>query len=1309
MHKALGPVDTENWLNGLGNTAVYVIERDTRRFLFANERLKRVRPNVTAGMTCREIWAGSCIHCPLDGLGGKNGNTIIRYNTDFGEVVSVTATPVLWRESVPAYMITVTPLVVTDEVREAAQEQRRLSVLAMQMMKAATTAYDMVILVNLSRNAYEMVEYENFINHTAPRSGTFDELIEAGVSTLPEEDRPAFRRAFSRENLLAAHARGEVSVYLEHHQVDDRGGMHWLSTEVLFVDDPHSDDVLEITLSRVIDHQKSIEQRLSDERAFIYDSLPGDVVRVLFNERLTILGYPEGYTRRENPLAWPYDGIDVIHPDDRERILRHTRAAAAARRDLSIEYRHVPHMGETRWFNAMCRCIGEQDGVPLYLALILDVSERKRAEEEQERERIRELERSVMFDMLPCGVVQCRMDDVLSIVDHSEAFARIFGMDKGRAVSMGELFHPEDRAAAIGELLAHADKGAPFVTERRCLTAAGTSLWARVEGRKIREQDGRAVYLCVIVDISEQKKYMQSLREERLRAQKSEELLRLGLQATKISTFVYDPARREARLSSPPLESYPVPEVFGNMPEAFAEEFVYPEDRKLFCEMYESVNKGKRVASADVRWRAGLPWMRVTLSALDGDEENPPTKVVGLTEDITQDKRDQAVIRRHAEVLQALGREYFAIYFIDLELDTVQLLHASPTMVVELGIEEESTSYSSTLEAYIERHVFPKDREAFRAVTEIQRLRELREPTEISFLRVREDQGKVEWVQMKVIVSREKSGRPRWGTLALRSIDGQMRHEMENRRLMQDALRRAELASTAKTEFLSRMSHDIRTPMNAIIGMTALASARVNDAERVRYCLSKINVASTLLLELINGVLDMSKIESGKLDLERRDFNISDLAAEVLTVLQPPINARGQRLGTMVHDVRHEDFVGDPVRLKQVLVNLLSNANKYTPDNGEIRLTIAEKDGPREGFGLLEFTVEDNGIGMAPDFLERVFEPFSRAEDSRVSKSVGSGLGMSISRSIIEMMGGEIKVESVPGKGTRVGFSVCLECRAKEAEDMSGFRGLSVLVIDDEPGERETLSAMLDALGMRSFAAASVEDAARELAAGRDSDAILLDWKVSGADGMEAVRAVREASPARVPLILLAHEWSGVEKEARAAGVDAFLVKPVFLSRLVRALKSAVSGDARSDAESGPADFSALAGRRILLVEDNELNAEIARELLRAAGMEADVAVNGLVAVERFTSVPEGYYDIILMDVQMPVMNGYEACRAIRSLPSPHAARIPIVAMTANAFSADVTEALESGMNDHIAKPVDVKRLYEVLGALLARKAPSAR
>ena len=532
----------------------------------------------------------------------------------------------------------------------------------------------------------------------------------------------------------------------------------------------------------------------------------------------------------------------------------------------------------------------------------------------------------------------------------------------------------------------------------------------------------------------------------------------------------------------------------------------------------------------------------------------------------------------------------------------------------------------------------------------------------------------------------------------------------ESQKALSDALVAAEHANRAKTVFLNNMSHDIRTPMNAIVGFTALAASHIDNKEQVQDYLGKISVSSQHLLSLINDVLDMSRIESGKVTIEETDVHLPDVIHGLRTIIQSNITAKQLELFIDTQNVMHEDIIADKLRLNQVLLNILSNAIKFTPAGGTITFRVIEKPSSVDNIANFEFRIKDNGIGMSEEFRKSIFEAFSREKTSTVSGIQGTGLGMAIAKKIVDMMGGVIMVNSTEGKGSE--FIVELPCKisniSAKFEPIPELQGVRVLVADDDTDTCLSVCSMLREIGVRpdwtNYGKEAVIRAKDALDSADEFRVYIIDWQMPDLNGIETVRRIRKVIGGSAPIIILtAYDWSDIEEEAREAGVTAFCSKPLFMSELrnVMAQPLMISLDKqteeKSEAEAKP-DFS---GKRVLLAEDNELNQMLAENMLTEVGLAVEIANDGTEAVEKMKSAPAGYYDIILMDIQMPQMDGYEATRQIRALEDNEKAGIPIVAVTANAFEEDRQIAMEAGMNGHLAKPYDVPDIMKTLKELL--------
>ena len=518
--------------------------------------------------------------------------------------------------------------------------------------------------------------------------------------------------------------------------------------------------------------------------------------------------------------------------------------------------------------------------------------------------------------------------------------------------------------------------------------------------------------------------------------------------------------------------------------------------------------------------------------------------------------------------------------------------------------------------------------------------------------------------------------------------------------------REAEAANKAKTDFLSTMSHDIRTPMNAIIGLTAIAEKKLDDREAIAENLRKISLAGNHLLTLINDILDISKVESGKLNLSPLTFSIVETVQNLMNLSQPMVKEKNIDFSFRINRMEKEYLYADQLRLNQIYINILSNAIKYTMPGGSVSVDLREEESEREGCIKLIYCVADTGIGMSPEFLEKMYQPFSRQTDSRVNSIQGTGLGLAITKQMVELMDGTIECQSELGKGTTFTITLDLPIAEKQLEEMR-FDDVDVLIADDDPILLETAVDTLKSMGINAEQAQSgmeaLEKTRRRHEAGKDYNVIILDWRMPDMNGIEAIRHIREEVDVPIPILLTsAYDWSDIEDKAKEAGANGFISKPLFRSRLYEKIHELLGTEAKTLEPED--DYSDLAGMNILIAEDNDINWEIISTMLEMFGITSERAENGRICVDKMAQAKEGLYDLIFMDIQMPEMNGLDATRNIRKLENKWAATIPIIAMTADAFSENVAECLETGMNGHIPKPVDMKLVIKEIRRIKEEK-----
>lgn len=720
----------------------------------------------------------------------------------------------------------------------------------------------------------------------------------------------------------------------------------------------------------------------------------------------------------------------------------------------------------------------------------------------------------------------------------------------------------------------------------------------------------------------------------------------------------------------------------------------------------EKINLIEMMKNRDggVFWTSGI--IEKTL-----DENGEPVLIYAF-HDITKEKQaeeaeKQRTLQERLTLVSALSNAYPVIISLNLTQDQVQFVYVRPGLMIRLGEQETYSQLYAELEASID----PEFRQDYRQF----QLNALQEAFAggigevVLEMKMKLTDEQLHWTTTQIIHVDNPYSEDQLAILISRRTDEQRLKAEHQQEILKTALENATAASAAKSQFLSNMSHDIRTPMNAIVGMTAIAGAHLNDSERVQACLRKISLSSKHLLSLINDILDMSKIESGKLTIAQEPFNFAELITEVVELVRPQAEEKNQTFAFQPERLEKEGVVGDPLRIRQVCINILSNAVKYTPEGGTITLEISQRSSLYKGCQNFVFRCADTGIGMEPEFMTRLFQPFERSDHPQARNENGTGLGMAITKNLVDLMNGEIQVASTAGQGSVFTVILPLPLQSQTEEQIpASWQSARILVVDDDPKIGEEAGELMTALGLRCDYRDNGEaalNAAEQAQRAKDPyRLIVIDWKMPGLSGLETVQALRQKLGAQPEIVILsAYDWSDIEEQARQSGVSGFLTKPFYRFKICRLLHE-LEDERREPAEVKPVimDFS---GCRLLLAEDNEINREIAREMIASLiTVQLDEVADGQAAVDRIAASPEGYYNLVLMDIQMPRLNGYEATRQIRKLNRPDSKTLPIVAMTANAFEEDVRLAMQAGMNAHFAKPIDMDRLAEILRRFLSNE-----
>ena len=919
------------------------------------------------------------------------------------------------------------------------------------------------------------------------------------------------------------------------------------------------------------------------------------------------------------------------------------------------------------------------------------------------------------------GVIGGYCEDGFPLFYANEAMVKMLGYESLEDLTQGidgmvaNTIHPDDMAQVTADLGSDWHEGQTYETQYRMPRKDGSWFWTVDRGEFVRAEDGRLAILSVCSDMTD---FMRRHNELEKKSELSESMLaslpggyhRCAADAD--YTFLYIGQRFLDILG------WTEEEIRTKFDNKFIN-LVHPDDQSITDGYVERIDASEgdglqdqvyRLAAKDGGWR----WVTDASMRLSVEGE---TFYQGFITDITEfmtereerESRLRAIAREAEEKSAELSTMHAIIEAAEMGTWRIDLVEGEPgrmyadrRMFELLGLSEQGASMTpeEVYDAWFSR-IKP---DAVQGVLDSVARMQAGNRDENTYLWVHPTLGE-RYVRCGGTAIEIEGGYEMRGYHY--DVDDIVREQAKQDELLKDALAAAEHANRAKTTFLNNMSHDIRTPMNAIIGYTALAASHINNTAQVQDYLSKITTSSSHLLALINDVLDMSRIESGKVNINEKETSLPEVMHDIRSISQASVSAKQLDFFIDTVDVVHEDVVCDKLRLQQVLINILGNAVKFTEPGGSVSLRVIEKPSKSAEFARYEFRIKDTGVGMSKEFQEHIFEPFTREQSSTVSGIPGTGLGMAITKNIVDMMGGEIRVKSTPNVGTE--FVVSLDCRVAGSpvryERIDELQGIRALVADDDSDTAVSVSNMLRSIGLRSDWTLSGKEAVlRAKVAVQEADeygVYIIDWLMPDMNGIETVRQIRrQIGNESVPIIVLtAYDWVDIEAEARAAGVTAFVSKPIFMSELREVLSEpfrATDDEGEAEAEVA-ASADDVAGTKVLLVEDNVMNQEIAEAILTEYGILVDVVDDGDVAVKMVGQSPAGTYDLVLMDIQMPRMDGYEATRAIRALENPELANIPIVAMTANAFEEDKALAKKAGMDGYITKPIDIDKTIDAI------------
>ena len=1080
------------------------------------------------------------------------------------------------------------------------------------------------------------------------------------------------------------------------------GAVRWVCASANIINNMDGVPVIQAAYSDVTELQ-----RVERERDSTYDSIPGGVAKVLIGTQLSLLEANDNFFQMLGTDRTAYKGtLSAVAPADRGAIVTAFMEAAETDAPVDIEYRCRRFDNEqTIWIHLIARFVENAHGAKVYQCVFIDITKQKTAQIQLYRERDRY--RIIMENSADVIYEYDRKTDTVVFYetirrgDETE-IAKHVSPNFSKKLCDQKIAHPEDAETAMRVF--SGTQGGSAEVRLRNLKINGDYVWCLLQGQPVYENGALARVVGIIRDITENKRISQE--KERL-----QRIFDLELRRDYESICQINPSTGRYVMWTPSNASYydiPTSGIFSEELAHAISRIVCGEDQETCLKtlsignMLKTLEEEKegtcyyRVLTPDgsLRWKCA----RYTYFGDDGSILLNVRDVHDIRIAQQQEEnRFRAILRETCE------------YIIETDVETKSYTLHLPTLINRYPLEA-CSDYGSLIARYSERYVAPEDRESFlRAVSLPEALSRMRrEGGSCSIKYTVNTNGSPAYKTWNMSLYRYDDNREYMLSYILditKLVLEQQEKEREaerNRQIIKDALTAAEQASRAKSDFLSRMSHEIRTPMNAVIGMTTIAAASLDNRDKLTDCLGKIGLSSRYLLSLINDILDMSRIESGKVSIINEEFDFRSFVEGISSLIYPQAKNKNIVFDLNIEGVVDERYRGDPLRLNQVLINILSNALKFTPEWRSVHLSIRETRRVRDR-AYLQFIVRDTGIGMETGLLERIFEPFEQGGASISHSYGGSGLGLAISSNLISLMNGHISVSSTPGVGSEFVVELPLLTVPDNTpkQDVS-LEDIRVLVVDDDLVTCEHTTLILNRIGVDAEYVTSGKAAVTRVKSALQRhtcyNIALVDWKMPDMDGVETARSIRRiVGPDTLVIIMSAYDWTEIEARAREAGVDFFISKPIFQSVVQDVLLKATRR--RQSADTLPVQKEDFAGRRILLVEDNEINMEIARTLLEFRNASVDGACNGQQAVEMFRSSPQNHYDAVLMDVRMPVMDGIAATQAIRGLDRADAATVPILAMTANAFAEDIERSRKAGMNEHLAKPIEPETLYARLAS----------
>ncbi len=1052
-----------------------------------------------------------------------------------------------------------------------------------------------------------------------------------------------------------------------------------------------------------------MEQIARQRQELLNDSLPGGMMGGYIEEdfpyyfinrqMLQYLGYED-----EEEFVSDIDGkiSNCMHPDDRRIVDLAVAKQLKDHGEYVVEYRMKKKDGTYIWVHDLGRPVTAEDGRQAIASVCIDITAQKQAQDEVLH----------LYNNIPGAVFRCRFDADFSMISANDGLFDFLGYTRAEFEAMGNkmsaVIYPDDLKIMAEKLNAQLQHDNTIHNENRLICKNGKIKWVSIKAQLFTEEDGQRYFYCVFVDITEEKQL-----QERVRELYEKELIyfaevsasdgsiqgRLNISTNRVESYIATSDVAVAMVGDT-YEKTIENLAASAVDTAYGEEIRRSLDRQKVIEDYAAGKVDYHFDFLRRRNGGGVFWGSTSLRACLNPESGDIV-IFFYTFDITEQKLQELLLSQIAHL------DYDVITEVDLCSGKHRLIsfhEKQKKMILREGdFQQEIRRLSNR---YMEEEARRKYLENFDFDFMKKQLAE--KPFYSFIVEMIDDEGNVRVKRFQVFYISRELGRV---CMTRTDVTDVVRQEQRQKEELAAALVAAEQANAAKSDFLSRMSHEIRTPMNAIIGMSTIASQAVGDEEQVADCLSKIGISSRFLLSLINDILDMSRIESGKMLLKNEKIPTEDFLVGINSICYSQAESKGIDYECIIDPVLDDYYIGDAMKLQQVLINILSNAIKFTGEGGKV--ISAEQRRRTKNDAELRFIVNDTGVGMSDDFLPHIFEPFSQESTGTTSLYGGTGLGLAISKNIVDMMDGKITVRSIKGIGTEFTIDVKLgiteeKLRHNQKKQNLHFSHLKTLVVDDDVAVCESAVVTLKEIGVTAEWVDSGRKAIERVQIlwdiGKYFDMILIDWKMPGMDGIETARRIRDIVGPEVTIIIMtAYDWISIEHEAKLAGVNLLMSKPMFKSSLVSAFTKALGEKEEQKEQARNSDYD-FTGKRILLAEDNIINTEVAVMLLQGRGFVVDVAENGLRAMELYGKSESGYYDAILMDIRMPIMDGLSAANNIRHLSNSDARKIPIIAMTANAFDDDIEKSKAAGMNAHLAKPIEPERLFQVLYDFIYRK-----